>query len=135
LDRMSGRWIRDQLRDVVTEEPKGVLPGPAPSQPPSTGDENPFTSIAENLSRAVTEPMVRLSHQHEEERRRLESVIDEQKGRIRALSAAVERMEAQLTRSREASEQQIQALQQTVDSTGADLRRDTQDLSAKATEL
>lgn len=132
VDRMSGRWIRDQLGDLTAAEASA---GSSPSEPPSPGGGNPFMGVAESLSRAVTEPMVRLSRQYEEERGRLEAVIGEQNERISALSAALKRMEDQLARNREEAAQQLQALQQALDATGASLRRDTEDLSAKATEL
>lgn len=85
LDEISGRWIRDQLREFAETSPPesgGEDAGRPPEPPDRRAEELAFESAAANLSKAVLDPMINLDRRRAADQARVEAVIESLKSRL-----------------------------------------------------
>ncbi len=97
----SGRWIRDQLREVadsgIAELERSAVQGGPKLEPASEEDQTLLDSLASSISTAVVEPMrnlerSRAAHQHqmEESLAKLSASLEEMQRRFGSLDREVE---------------------------------------------
>ena len=155
-DEMSGRWIRDQLKDAAGTAPKqwqSETKEAPPQQAPSAGDahgvDDPLSPIVANLARsisqAVAQPLEDFERQRRHESEATAGKVKEHEHRITAAFAALQlveeasrrlsqRVEAQEGPTRETREI-VDRLQGRSEELQSEIRREAEQVSSSLGSL
>jgi hypothetical protein len=155
-DEMSGRWIRDQLKDVASAAPQqwqGETTETAPQQGApvvaAQGWEDPLSPIVANLARSISQAVARPLEDFERQRRQdsetVASTVKEHDHRITAAFVAlqlVEQASRRLTERVEAQEEPTRETREVVDrlqgrseELHSDIRREAEQVSSSLGSL
>lgn len=156
LEEVSGRWLRDQLRDVADIGQSPVEPS-GKSSGPDASSAQLLDGLASSISAAVVEPIRGLEYRREAQQKKIESALQELSGKVGdaflelgklrdqtgGAAVQVEEMRAESRRELDASRAQLKSeidavameVKGEVNAVRGDLQRDVDQLGAIAADI
>jgi uncharacterized coiled-coil DUF342 family protein len=138
LEEVSGRWLRDQLRDVAgeAEPPEPALPAEDnPGAAPETSTAQLIEGLAASISSAVTEPIRGLESRREAQQQKLEHAVEELSGKLGDAFVDMARLREEAASAGLRADEAKESAKREVENARVEFRKDAEQLNATSVDL
>ncbi len=131
LEEVSGRWLRDQLRDIS----EGVGPASNGGGESEESSSQLIEGLAASISEAVAEPIRGLESRREAKQRQLEAALQELSGKLGDAFVEIAKLKDEAAGASARADEAQQMAKREVEAARAEFRQDAEQLSATTVDL
>ena len=134
LEEVSGRWLRDQLRNVAGEvEPATATDDAGSGTEKSTSQL--IEGLAASISSAVADPIRGLESRREAKQQQLETAIQELSGRLGDAFVEIGKVRDQASSASARADEARETVKRELENARTEFRKDAEQLSATTVDL